>query len=126
MSDEETLLQNLLAKAEKGDFEAQYEIAWRAGLGIGLEQNDELGLKWLKEAAANGHGLAQNNLGARYLAGDGVEKNPEEAYFWFSIAAENGDRKAGKNRDTVAASLTPEQLQSVNHRLKTFNFSRRN
>lgn len=117
MTEEEQLLQSLLEKANKGDVEAQYEIGWRSAIGIGLEQKEDLALEWLTTAAKNGHSLAQNNLGARYLAGEGVEKNLVEACCWFYQASQQGDRKASKNVDTVAALLSPEQLNEVRKRL---------
>ena len=105
-----SLAAELLARATQGDVEAQYELGWRHALGMELPEDEGEALKWLRVAAGNGHALARNNLGARYLAGDGVEADPVEAYCWFHLAAEAGDRKAGKNRDTVAAGLTPEQI----------------
>ena len=107
---EEQMLEELLARAEKGELEAQYEIGWRSAIGIGVPQDEPLGVRWLKAAAEGGHALAQNNLGARCLAGDGVPLDLVAAYKWFTLAALAGDRKAGKNRDTVASQLSPEQL----------------
>lgn len=112
------LLNQLNAKAEAGDLEAVYEIGWRSSLGMGLPQDDAKGLEYLRRAAEGGHMLARNNLGARFLAGDGVDRDPIEAWKWFSLAAAQGDRKAAKNRDAVAASFTPEELQSAQTRLK--------
>ena len=112
----EEQINNLRAKAEQEDAEAQYELGWRHALGMGFDQNETEGLKWLRLAAENGHMLAQNNLGARYFQGDGVSKDLVEAYLWFSRAAEQGDRKAGKNRDTVYKELTPDQLEKVKQR----------
>ena len=104
------LAADLLNRAGQGDAEAQYELGWRHALGMELPEDEAEAVWWLRLAATNGHPLARNNLGARYLSGEGVEADPVEAYRWFHLAAEAGDRKAGKNRDTVAASLTPEQI----------------
>ena len=116
--EDEQMLEQLEGKANAGDAEAMYELGWRSALGMGLPQDDDVGVKWLKAAAEAGHMLAQNNLGARYLSGDGVETNNLEAFVWFSRAAAQGDRKAGKNRDTVAATLSPAELQEADRRLK--------
>lgn len=117
MSDtDQNPLAGLFAKAEAGDVEAQYELGWRHALGSGFELDDELALHWLRRAAENGHALAQNNLGARYVAGEGVPRNLVEAWRWFHLAAEKGDRKAGKNRDSIAAEMTPEQLAEARRR----------
>ncbi|GDY22048.1 hypothetical protein LBMAG56_33950 [Verrucomicrobiota bacterium] len=104
------LATSLLTRAASGDLEAQYELSWRHALGMELPEDDTEALKWLRLAAARGHALARNNLGARHLSGEGVDADPVEAYRWFHLAAEQGDRKAAKNRDTVAASLTPAQI----------------
>ena len=101
---------SLHTRAAAGDLEAQYELSWRHALGMELPEDDTEALKWLRLAAAGGHALARNNLGARHLSGEGVDTDPVEAYRWFHLAAEQGDRKAAKNRDTVAASLTPAQI----------------
>lgn len=106
----------LLAKADKGDSEAQYELGWRHALGNGLPEDEAEAVKWLRIAAGSGHRLAQNNLGARYLSGEGVAADPLEAYKWFHLAAIQGDRKAEKNRDSVGSNLTPEQLQEARQR----------
>lgn len=114
---EDLLLTELLARANSGDIEAQYEIGWRSAIGVGLPSDESLALHWLASAARAGHPLAQNNLGARYLAGDGVAPDLLEAYKWFTLAALAGDRKAGKNRDTVAAQLTQDQVAEAEARV---------
>lgn len=111
MSDvDETLLKTLLAKAEAGDAEAQYELGWRHALGSALPLDDAEAVKWLKLAAANGHKLAQNNLGARCVSGEGVPRDLVEAWRWFHLAEQQGDRKAGKNRWSIEQEMTAEQL----------------
>lgn len=116
--DEAELFKQLEGRAGAGDAEAMYELGWRSALGMGLPADENAGLKWLNAAAEAGHMLAQNNLGARHLAGDGVEQSNLEAYIWFSLAAAQGDRKAGKNRDSVGGSLTPEELDEARRRLR--------
>lgn len=112
MSDFEAqeLKAQLEARAAKGDTEAMYELGWRSALGNGLPEDDAEAVKWLQQGAAHGHMLACNNLGARYLSGEGVPMDRAEAYKWFHIACSKGDRKAGKNRDALAAEMSPEEL----------------
>ena len=107
----------LRARAEAGEAEAQYEMGWRQAIGMGLALDDAAAVRWLRSAAGQGHSLAQNNLGARYLSGDGVARNLVEAWLWFSRAAEQGDRKAGKNRDSVAQNLSEAELLDARKRL---------
>jgi TPR repeat protein len=104
---------SLLARAEAGDVEAQYELGWRHALGMELPEDDETAVKWLRRAASAGHAQACNNLGARHLSGEGVEADAVEAYRWFHLAAERGDPKARRNRDTAAARLTPAQIDEA-------------
>ena len=119
MSDEEIkLLEQLRGKAKAGDLEAEYEIGWRSAIGMGLPEDQELAVESLRKAAEQGHLLAQNNLGARYVSGEGVPLDLIEAYKWFAVAAAQGDRKAGKNKESVAAQLSAEQLAQAEKRLK--------
>lgn len=101
---------SLVARAEQGDEEAEYELAWRLALGSGLPLNDVEAVEWLHKAAENGHALAQNNLGARYYAGDGVKQDLIEAFHWFHAAWKQGDKKAGKNLNSVIGELSDEEL----------------
>src|SRR5437764_1226264 len=114
MSEEEAkLMEGLRSKAEIGDLEAQYEMGWRSAIGMGLPENESLAIHYLRKAAEGGHLLAQNNLGARHVSGEGAPVDLIEAYKWFTLALRQGDRKAGKNRDSVAAQLTPEQMDAA-------------
>ena len=65
--------------AEGGDVEAKFIM------GISGENTQELRMKWLHEAAGQGHTRAQETL-ARQL------EDPEEASSWHRKAAENGSK----------------------------------
>ena len=110
-------LKALAAEAEAGDADAQYEMGWRHALGMEAPLDDEVGLRWLKQAADNGHMLAQNNLGARYYTGDGLEQDLKAAYRYFYLAANQGDRKAGKNLDVIAKKLPEADLAECRREL---------
>ena len=110
-------LEALAAEAEAGDADAQYEMSWRHALGMEAPLDDEVGLRWLKQAADNGHKLAQNNLGARYYTGDGLEQDLRAAYRYFYLAANQGDRKAGKNLDVIAKKLPEDALAECRREL---------
>ena len=56
-------LEELEAKAETGDVEAQYEMGWRHALGMEVDLDDDIAVDWLEKAAAAGHMLAKNNMG---------------------------------------------------------------
>ena len=117
-------LEELEAKAETGDMEAQYEMGWRHALGMEVDLDDDIAVEWLEKAAAAGHMLAQNNMGARYYTGDGVEQDSKQAYRLFFQAASQGDRKAGKNLDAVARQLSEADLETLRAEMGGANFER--
>ena len=117
-------LEELEAKAETGDVEAQYEMGWRHALGMEVDLDDDIAVDWLEKAAAAGHMLAQNNMGARYYTGDGGEQDSKQAYRLFFQAANQGDRKAGKNLDAVARQLSEADLETLRAEMGEANFER--
>lgn len=84
----------LRAKAEAGDPEAQFELAWAYEQGKGVAQSYEEAVKWYRKAADQGYADAQYNLGGCYCRGEGVEQSYEEAVKWFRRAADQGDADA--------------------------------
>lgn len=58
--------------------------------GLGIEQNPELAVAFLEQAAEAGHGPASLRLGVAYLRGIGVEQEVELARQWLTEAAEAG------------------------------------
>jgi hypothetical protein len=132
--------QRLMAKAERGDADAQFRLAEMLGPAqqeererwyrMAAEQGHavaerNLGLtlykypthpeaaKWLRVAADKGDATAQRNLALLYESGLGVPRSLVEAYKWYALDAENdGDDFWGssKRRDQVRRKLTPDQL----------------
>ena len=45
-----------------------------------------------------------------YENGEGVPQDFVQALKWFDLAASGGDDAAGKNRDSLAESMTPDQI----------------
>ncbi len=74
--------------AEKGDPEAQLELAWSFLYGFGVDENITEGMKWLKKAAEQGKVEAQCELAMAYIDGQGVQQNYDEAIKWYLKAAE--------------------------------------
>ncbi len=98
--------QQLLAKAEQGDVEAQFRVYQLGG-----------GHYWLCRAANQDHPKAQARLGRPYFVGDGraaltrkVEPDDVQAYKWFSLAASNGDQDAARAKGDLAKKMTPAQV----------------
>ena len=64
--------------------------------GIGVEQDSQEAVRWLKKAVEedDADAAAQYYLGYCYYFGEGVKQDYEEAVKWFREAAELGDAKA--------------------------------
>jgi uncharacterized protein len=65
---------------------------------------------WYRKAADQGHARAQFNLGTMYFLGQGVPQDYISAHVWLSLGAAGGNEDAAKNRDIVAAKMTPAQM----------------
>ncbi|MDR0798668.1 MAG: sel1 repeat family protein [Dysgonamonadaceae bacterium] len=83
-------LADLKAKAEKGDSEAQFWLAWY----LYENKNYAEACKWWKKAAEQGLTVAQYNMGVMYELGKGVTKNMTEAEKWYGKAAREGYKEA--------------------------------
>ena len=85
--------------------------------GQGVPQDYAEASKWYRLAAEQGYVYAQNSLGIMYAEGQGVEQDYVQAYMWFNLAATHvrasnteGRALVIKNRDAVAAKMTPAQI----------------
>jgi TPR repeat protein len=76
--------------ADRGDADAQYNIAQAYFLGRGVPQNNNLAEQWYERAARQGHEEAQGNLGL-ILFQNGRRR---EAMPWIEQAAGRGDARA--------------------------------
>ena len=78
--------------------------------GEGVQQNFVEAMRWFRMAADRGHAKAQYNLGYQYAKGEGVPQDYVRAHMWANLAAAQGVTDASKNRDAVAAQMTPAQI----------------
>ncbi len=76
--------------AEKGNAEAQFELARIYGNGDGVPQDYQAAIDWLEKAARQNHAKAQESLGSIYANGVGVKQDFPTARSWFMKAARNG------------------------------------
>lgn len=86
--------------ALKGWTDSQRRLGWLYTDGRGISQNMDVGIRWLKSAAAQGDALAQLSLGGLYL-GD-IPNSPKDlaqAVQWLQASAYLGNARA---RDTLA------------------------
>ncbi len=85
-------IEELRARAEQGDAEAQFSLGinYEYGLG-GVPQDQAEAVRWIRLAAEQGDHGAQNILGGFYQSGNGVLQNDAEAVRWWRMAAEQGN-----------------------------------
>jgi TPR repeat protein len=97
--------------ATKGDAVAQYQLALLYLRGRGVRQDSAQAMKWFRLSADQGNGDAQFCLGKLYAIGEGVPKDLVAAHLWLSLAAiTSSENRAARDRDLVAAEMTPEEL----------------
>ena len=96
--------------------------------GQGVPQNFAEAVSWYRKAADQGLALGQINLGGMYVAGQGVPQDYVQAHKWYNLAAsrfpasETKDREiAAKNRDIVAAKMTPAQIAEAQKFAREWN-----
>ncbi|MCA1807396.1 MAG: sel1 repeat family protein [Actinobacteria bacterium] len=80
----------LMAKAEKGDTDAQCELGLLYSTGKGVPQDYAKAVQWWQRAAEAGSPRGQNNLGAMYADGTGVSQDYAQAVKWYRKSADKG------------------------------------
>ncbi len=74
------------AKAEQGDAESQYDLAWLYALGRGCNENKYLAFSWFKKSSENGYARAYHCLGLYYYQGIGTAIDYNKAFYWYRKA----------------------------------------
>jgi len=100
---------------EQGYAKAQYNLGVMYRRGHGVQQDNAEAVKWYRKAAEQGLTDAQFNLGVMYAEGQGIERDFVQAHMWFDLAAASGDSSAAKNREIVAAGMSPSQVAEAQH-----------
>jgi len=90
-------IQDLKAKAVKGDRGAQRDLAIAYEEGEGVAQDYTEAAKWFHKAAEQGDMFSQFATGSNYEQGEGVAKNLPEALRWYRKAADQGYARAQFN-----------------------------
>lgn len=96
--------------AAQGDAWAQFYLSGKYHLGSGVPRDFGEAVKWLRKAAEQGHAGAQDWLGYMYAQGWGVPKDAVQAYARFNIAAGQGYQIAKRSRESMAKSMTREEI----------------
>lgn len=81
----------LLRAAEKGDAQAQYDLAVMYDYGVCVRVDYAQAVDWYGKAAAQGHAAAQAGLGWKYYTGSGVRPDVAKAIALFKKGAARGD-----------------------------------
>lgn len=85
---------SLMASAEAGDRNCQFELARRYAEGNGVRRDYKKAVYWLKKSAEQGHTEARFYLGWLYLHGKAVHADRLNALHWLELAAQSDDAYA--------------------------------
>jgi uncharacterized protein len=99
--------------AEQGDAVAQERLGFQYANGLGVTQDHAAAASWYRKAADQGYAIAQASLGLVYVFGLGVPQDYVTAYMWFDLASARGNTDAARDRDRIAAQMTPEQIAAA-------------
>ena len=87
-------VEQLRARAEQGDADAQFNLGCVYDNGEGVAQDVREAARWFRLAADQGHTDAQYLLGAKYDYGRGVGQDDREAVRLYRLAADQGCESA--------------------------------
>jgi len=91
------VVEALKSKAEKGDAQAQYQLAKHYVSGEGVAGNPTNAFQWFLKAAEHGVAEAQCQLGVCYVQAVGTGKDFAASVPWFRKAADQGNVDAQYN-----------------------------
>ena len=108
-------IEELRARAEQGDAEAQFNLAAAYEYGRGVSEDDVEALRWHQLAAEQGHAYSQWSLAESYRAGRNVPKDYVRAHMWYNLAAARGSiplhTQAWRElRDSLELTMTRDQI----------------
>ncbi len=87
---QENVFNEMYARAQSGDAEAQNNLAYCYMKGHGVKQDLYKAYGWYQKSAAQGNIMATFNLAQFYYSGIVVKKDLKEAFKWYKVAAEAG------------------------------------
>jgi len=82
--------QLLAPLAAQGDAESLWRLGMMQMNGLGMVENQPLGLENFMKAAVQDHAFAHHMIGVAYMTGEGTEKDINQAIKWFEKGAEFG------------------------------------
>ncbi len=101
------------AAAKAGNRQGAFDLGLMHCLGLGVAQDYAEAVRWYRDAADRGHRAAQTNLGFMFGTGRGVPQDFVQAYAWYNVAAAGGEDTARRNRDIIAARMSPAQVEAA-------------
>lgn len=108
-----TTLDELKAKADNGDLEAQLNLGYMYLYGInGLNIDYKQALAYYEEAAKQDSAVANNNLGSLYFSGIGTDVDYDKAIYFFDKAASLGSHDAAVNLAIIYLNANNDENQS--------------
>jgi len=93
----QTAIDDLRARAERGDAEAQNSLGLRYALGDGIGQDRAAAQHWFELSAKQGYAKGQYNLAVMLGSGLGGQKDHKKSVKWYRKAAEQGLNAADYN-----------------------------
>jgi TPR repeat protein len=100
--------------ADQGNAEAQSLLGSMYLFSDGVSEDFSQALAWDRKSAEHGYAGGQWAVGWIYEEGLGVPQDYVHAHMWYNLAISNAsasDRPLmGKDRDRVAAKMTPAQI----------------
>lgn len=103
----------VMARAERRDPQARFELGRLFKLGDGVDASEELAVHWWTLAAELGHRDAQFHLGLAHALGEGVEQSHAKAFKWFCEAADQAHPEALFNLGQMHAEGTGTAKDTV-------------
>jgi TPR repeat protein len=97
-------IEQLSTAAERGDAQAQHDLARALLTGRGVAKDPEKACELMKKSAGQGNADGMGGLGYFYSAGVVVEKDNERAVEWFRKGAEKGSVRAQLNLGLMTAN----------------------
>ena len=115
-------LQEFVQAGGNGDVEAVYRAALMFEAREGTAKDDTAAMSkaadWFQTAARAGHKDAMKKLAKMFAEGRGKPQDPVQAWAILQIAADRGDQEAAAQRDALAETMRPGQLEAGKRRLE--------
>ena len=100
-------IEDIVEFANRGDIDAEYELGYRFGNGLDVEQDYREALKWYLKASGKGHADALLAAAETFYWGHGIKRDKEKSQWFFLKACSCFDRdyKAGRKAGYSAFKL---------------------